>query len=165
MRKASAFLSLLGIVIVVAVESRSAANQTQAETKTPQSETQSVLQVETALFRAKMTTDPVVIGNFVADDWVNIAPTGWDRGWGKAPLMEHLRQHSGERPPYSGRQQDLEVFVFGDTAVATYVEVDTAEPDKNLPRKTQQLDGTDVFVKSDGVWKLRLSRASPHLQQ
>ncbi len=129
----------------------------------PQTDTQSIIQTETDLFTAKMNSDPEVIGRALADDWVNMTPTG--RGWGKAELTEHLRQHSGERPPYTAQQQSLEVFLFGDTAVATYVEVDTAKPDANLPTKTLQIDLTDVFVKTDGKWKLRMSRASPHLQQ
>jgi hypothetical protein len=79
--------------------------------------------------------------------------------------MEHWRQHSGELPPYSGEQWGLEVFLFGDTAVATFIEVDTAKPDKNLPWQKLETDGTDVFVRNDGIWKLRMSRASPHLDQ
>jgi len=133
-------------------------------TETPQTDTQSIIRIETDLFRAtKVTIDPIVIDKIVADDWVSMTPTG--RGWGKAESMEHLRQHSGELPPYSAQQQDLEVFLFGDTAVATFVEVYTAKPDKNLPWQTLQTDGTDVFVRNGGIWKLRMSRASPHLQQ
>jgi hypothetical protein len=64
-----------------------------------------------------------------------------------------------------GRQEDLKVFVFGDTAVAVYVEVDTAMPGANLSFDTLHTDATDVFVKAGGQWKLKMSRGSPRLQQ
>jgi hypothetical protein len=132
-------------------------------TEPPQTDTQSVVQIETDLFRAKMTSDPIVIGKVLAADWVNSTPTG--HRWGSLNSWNTCRQHSGELPPYSSRQQDLEVFLLGDTAVATYFEVRTAKPDKNLPWSTLQTDMTDVFVKSAGIWQLRMSRASPHLEQ
>ena len=57
------------------------------------------------------------------------------------------------------------MFVFGDTAVAVYVEVDTAKPGANLHFSTLHTDATDVFVKAGGEWKLKMSRGSPRLQQ
>jgi len=92
---------------------------------------ESLVQIEKDLFKAKTTSDPELIGKFLADDWVNFSPTG--RGWGKPELIEHLRQHPGVLPPVSARQEDLQVFLFGSTAVAVYVEVDTAQPGANLP--------------------------------
>ena len=85
---------------------------------------------------------------------VNISPTG--REGSKAGIMQHLRQHPGELPPFAGQQQDLQVYVFGNTGVATYVEELTAKPDQHLPWSKLQTDGTDVFVKDSGTWKLRL---------
>jgi len=135
-------------------------------TRTHHSDTESIVQIEKALFKAKMTSDPEVIRKFVADDWVNFSPDGQSSG--KPELMERLRQHPGELPPIVGRQEDLKVFVFGDTAVAVYVEVDTAKPGANLPFSTLHTDATDVFVKTGGAggeWKLKMSRGSPRLQQ
>ena len=133
-------------------------------TATQQSDTALLVQIEKDLFNAKFTSNPEVIGKFLAEDWVNISPTG--RGWGKPELMEHLRQHPGVVQPYSAQQQDLQVYVFGNTAVATYVEDVTARPEQKMPWGTRlQTDGTDVFVKEGGTWKLRLSRGSPHAQQ
>jgi ketosteroid isomerase-like protein len=124
--------------------------------QTQHSDTESLTQIEKDLFKVKMTRDPDVIGKVVADDWVNLEPDR--RGPGKAEMIEFLRQHSGQLPPSSFQQHDLQVFIFGNTAVATYVQGDTAQPDG------QPMDVTDVFVKDDGTWKLRLTRGSLHFQ-
>jgi len=97
-----------------------------------------------------------------ADDWVNLEPDR--RGPGKPEMMEFLHRLFQDKKtppkPFPDKQQrDLQVFLFGATAVATYFEEDTAKPDQH------SLDVTDVFVKDGGTWKLRLSRASPHFQQ
>ena len=132
-------------------------------TVTQQSDTELLVQMEKDLFRAKMTANPDVIDKFVSDDWVNISPTG--REGSKAGIMQNLRQHPGQLQPFTGQQQDLQVYVFGNTVVAIYIEELTAKPDQRLPWSKQQTDGTDVFVKDSGTWKLRLSRGSPHSQQ
>jgi ketosteroid isomerase-like protein len=130
---------------------------------TQQPDTELLVQIEKDLFQAKMTGNPDVIEKFLSDDWVNISPTG--REGSKAGLVQHLRQHPGQLPPFTGQQQDLQVYVFGNAGVATYVEELTAKPDEHLPWSKLQTDGTDVFVKDSGTWKLRLSRGSPHSQQ
>jgi ketosteroid isomerase-like protein len=135
----------------------------QVATATQHSDTELLVQMEKDLFQAKMGTNPDVIDKFLSDDWVNISPAG--REGSKAGLVQHLRQHPGELPPFTGQQQDLQVYVFGNTGVATYVEELTAKPDQHLPWSKLQTDGTDVFVKDSGTWKLRLSRGSPHSQQ
>jgi len=132
-------------------------------TVTQHSDTELLVQMEKDLFQAKMTSNPDVIEKFLSDDWVNISPTG--REGSKAGIVQHLRQHPGELPPFTGQQQDLQVYVFGNAGVATYVEELTAKPDQHLPWSKLQTDGTDVFVKDNGTWKLRLSRGSPHFQQ
>ena len=135
----------------------------QVGTATQHSDTELLVQMEKDLFRAKMTANPDVVDKFVSDDWVNISPTG--REGSKAGIMQNLRQHPGQLPPFTGQQQDLQVYVFGNTGVATFVEEFTANPNQHLPWSKQQTDGTDVFVKDSGTWKLRLSRGSPHVQQ
>jgi hypothetical protein len=152
----------IAILILTAV-TVARTGQAPGGTKTQHSDTESIVQIEKDLFKAKMTSDPEVIGKLAANDWVNYSPDGQSSG--KPELMEHLRQHPGQLPPIVGRQEDLKVFLFGDRAVAVYVEVDTAKPGTNLPFSTLQTDATDVFVKAEGEWKLRMSRGSPRLQQ
>jgi ketosteroid isomerase-like protein len=150
-------------ILIFTVVTGARTGQAPGGTKTQRSATESIVQIEKDLFKAKMTSDPEMIDKFVADDWVNYSPDGLSSR--KSELMEILRQHPGKLPPFVGRQEDLKVFLFGDTAVAVYVEVDTAKPGENLPFSTLQTDATDVFVKAGGEWKLRMSRGSPHLQQ
>jgi ketosteroid isomerase-like protein len=150
-------------ILIFTVVTVARTGQAPGGTKTQHSDLESIVQIEKALFKAKMTSDSEVIRKFVADDWVNYSPDGLSSG--KAELMEHLRQNHGELPAIVGRQEELKVFVFGDTAVAVYVEVDTAKPGANLPFSTLHTDATDVFVKAGGEWKLKMSRGSPRLQQ
>jgi hypothetical protein len=74
--------------------------------------------------------------------------------------VQHMREHAGEAPPFSAKYQDMQVFLFGDTAVAVYVRVNTARAGANLPWQVLRSDSTDVFTKSSGGWKLRMSRGS-----
>ena len=130
-----------------------------------QSDTELLVQLEKDLFKAHWTSDPGLVSladKVFADDWVNLEPDR--RGPGKPEMMEFLLRlfQDNKTPPKpfpEKQQRDLQVFLFGNTAVATYFEEDTAKPDQH------PLDVTDVFVKDGRTWKLTLSKASPHFQQ
>jgi hypothetical protein len=130
-----------------------------------QSDSESLVQLEQDFFKAHWMSDPEVVGladRVLADDWVNLEPDR--RGPGKPEMMELLhrlyRDKKAFPKPYPDmKQRDLQVFLFGNTAVASYVQEDTAKPDQH------PLDVTDVFVKDGGTWKLRMSKSSPHFQQ
>lgn len=150
-------------LVAVALERPSSAPAKQVAahvgTVTQQSDTQLLVQIEKDLFKAHMTSAPEVVevvGKVLADDWVNLEPDR--RGPGKPEMMEFLHQRSGQLPSHLA-QRDLQVFLFGNTAVATYFQQDTAKPDEH------PVDVTDVFVKDNETWKLRLTRGSPHFQQ
>ncbi|HEX2662168.1 MAG TPA: nuclear transport factor 2 family protein [Candidatus Acidoferrum sp.] len=140
---------------------RAASSGTEAQ----HSDSESLIQIEKDLFKAHWTSNPEVVemvDKVFADDWVNLEPDR--RGPGKPEMMDLLdrlyRDKKALPKPYPVMQQrDLQVFLFGNTAVATYFYGDTAKPDQH------PTDVTDVFVKDGGAWKLRLSRASPHFQQ
>jgi len=110
--------------------------------------------------RPGLTRDPdavEAVGKVLADDWVNLEPD--HRGPGKPEMMEFLHQQSRPLSPSSVRQLDLQAFLFGNTAVATYYFGDTAKPDEHF------VDVTDVFMKDGGTWKLKLTKSSPHFHQ
>lgn len=140
---------------------RAASSGTEAQ----HSDSESLIQIEKHLFKAHWTSDPEVVemvDKVFADDWVNLEPDR--RGPGKPEMMDLLHRlyrdkNSFPKPYPDMQQQDLQVFLFGNTAVATYFYEDTAKPDQH------PTDVTDVFVKDGGTWKLRLSRTSLHFQQ
>jgi ketosteroid isomerase-like protein len=118
-----------------------------------------IQQIELDLLKAERTTDPTLLETVLADDYVNLTPTGI--GPGKAALLKTFREHPGEAPPYSVRQQDMQIFVLNDTAaVASYVAIYVAHENKNVARQ----DTTHVFTKEHGTWKLRVSKSSKSAQ-
>ncbi len=125
----------------------------------PSGDSQSIEQLEADLLQAEMTTDPAAIDRIFADDWVSLTPNG--TGPSKAAILERYRQDAGQAQPYTAKQQSMQVFRWGDTAVAAYVKVYTAKENNNIAHQ----DTTDIFIKSNGVWKLRLTRTSPHANE
>lgn len=114
-------------------------------------------QAELDLLKAERDTDPKVLEKVLADDYVNLTPSGI--GPGKVALLKNFEEHRGEAPPYSVRQQNMHIFILNDaSAVASYVKVYVANENKNVARE----DTTHVFTKEHGTWKLRVSRASQH---
>src|SRR5262249_36555679 len=96
-------------------------------------DTHLIEQIELDLLKAERNTDLTVFERVFADDYVNLTPTGI--GPGKAALLNNLREHDGEAPPYSVRQENLHVFILSDTsAVAAYVKIYVANENKNVAR-------------------------------
>jgi hypothetical protein len=156
---------LVNLIVIFTLTAVTVAQERPRSTsETQQSDTESLLRLERDLFKAHWTSDPEVVGladQALADDWVNLEPER--RGPGKPEMMEFLRRlfpdkRTLPKPSPDKHQRDLQVFLFGNTAVATYFEEDAAKPDQH------PLDVTDVFVKNGGIWKLKLSKASPHQQ-
>ena len=115
-------------------------------------------QIELDWLRGERDTDPTVVERVLTDDYVNLTPTGI--GPGKAALLKNFREHAGEAPPYSVRQEDMHIFILNDlSAVAAYVKIYVANENKNVARE----DTTHVFTKEHGTWKLRVSKASHSL--
>ena len=101
-------------------------------------------QIELDLLKSERNTDPTVMETALAEDYVNLTPTGV--GPGKTALLENFREHAGEAPPYSVRQEDMNIFVLNDaSAVAAYVKIYVAKENKNVARE----DTTHVFTKKD----------------
>ena len=114
-----------------------------------------IQQIESDWVKAERTTDPKLVEMVLADDYVSLTPTGI--GPGKAELLKTFREHTGEAPPYSVRQQDMHIFVLNDiAAVASYVTIYVSNENKNVARQ----DTTHVFTKEHGTWRLRVSRSS-----
>ena len=129
-----------------------------------QSDIQAIEQIEADFVSAEKETDPAIIDRVLANDYVNLTPHGI--GPGKAELLKNFRTHVGQAPPYSvenrdmrpstNATKDMHIYILGDTAVAAYVKIYTAKENGNVAHE----DTTHIFTRTNGVWKLRISRAS-----
>jgi ketosteroid isomerase-like protein len=115
-----------------------------------------IQQLEDDWLKAERTTDPKAIDRILADDFVNLAPSGLAPG--KAQLRETWKTHAGQVPPYTVESSDMRIYILGDTAVAAYSKTYTAKESGNVAHE----DTTHVFTKEQGLWKLRISRSSFH---
>jgi ketosteroid isomerase-like protein len=120
-----------------------------------QKDEQQIRQLEEELLRGEMNSDPVVFAKILADDCLNL-PAGPD--FTKAKLVEGIRKAQGHAPPYVAQVNEMQVYTLGDTAVAMY---EKEYSPRDNPGQLDRQAVTDVFVKSAGTWKLRISRASP----
>jgi ketosteroid isomerase-like protein len=153
--------SLIALTLLIATVFGQTANSPELVNSVPTRDADSHLiqQIELDWLKAERTTDPTLVERVLADDYVNLTPTGI--GPGKAALLKNFQEHAGEAPPYSVRQQDMHIFVLHDlSAVASYVTIYVSNENKNIARQ----DTTHVFTKEHGAWKLRVSRSSNSAQ-
>jgi len=120
-----------------------------------QEDEQQIRQLEEEMLKGEMNSDPVVFEKTLTDDCLHL-PAGPDLT--KAKLVEGIRKSQGQAPPYTARETDMHVYMLGDTAIAVYVKEDMARESPN--QQVDDEDVTDVFVRSAGTWKLRISRAT-----
>lgn len=134
--------------------SQTASADAQKATSAAQPDIDVIQRIEADLLKAEGATDVAVFEKTLADDYVNLGPRGL--GPGKSKIIEGMRPHAGQAPPYSVEMHDLHVYVLGDTAVAASVRTYTAKENGN----TANEDSTHIFVRDHGTWKLKISRAS-----
>jgi hypothetical protein len=114
-----------------------------------------ILQIEAEMLMGEMTSDPAVVEKIYADDCINAS----NPDWSKAKLVKGIKEYQGQAPPYIASVEDMHVYMLGDTAIATYVKKYVV---RDNPDQVDRQDITDVFVRSGGTWKLKLSRSGPH---
>ena len=117
---------------------------------------QQIRQLEAEMLIGEMNSDPAVVEKIYADECVLLSAGA---GLDKSRLVKGIRESHGQAPPYIASQEDVHVYMLGDTAIVMYVKkyVVRANPDQ-----VDRQDQTEVFVRSDGTWKLKISRSSPH---
>ncbi|MEK6407768.1 MAG: nuclear transport factor 2 family protein [Acidobacteriota bacterium] len=111
-------------------------------------------QIEHRLVKAWLDGDRKTVDSILAADWPVIDLTG--HVLTKAQVMQELG--SGERKIESGSADDLNVRVFGDTAVVTGRSVLAGSYQGKRASVTQRF--TDVFVKRDGRWQAVASQGT-----
>ena len=133
------------LVATAAFSQQSAVSASNSEVS--QKDEQQIQQLEAEMLNGEMNSDPVVFEKILADDCLNL-PAGPDLT--KANLVEGVRKSQGQAPPYIAREQDMHVYMLGDTAVAMYVKEYAV---RASPDQVDRQDLTDVFVRSAGTWK------------
>jgi len=121
---------------------------------TSQADVDAIQHLEDDWRKAEETTDIDLLQRILADDFVNLIPSGV--GPGKAELIQNLQPHAGQAPPYTLATRDMRIYILGDTAIAAYVKTYVAKESGNVAHE----DTTHIYVKDRGAWKLRMSRAS-----
>ena len=141
------------MVATAAFSQKSAVSASGSEVS--QKDEQQIRQLEAELLKGEMNSDPVVFEKILADDCLNL-PAGPDLT--KAKLVEGVRKAQGQPPAYTAQVENMHVYILGDIAVAIYNK--EYAPSANPGQLDQQV-ATDVFQKSAGTWKLKVSRATP----
>jgi hypothetical protein len=104
------------------------------------------------------------LGEYLADDWTCVGM----RNLSKTEFLQNVK-HSREQNlfspqgqpapnPYTIEKKDLQVRVFGDTAVVTYIKEYRQTPDTS---KFFSEDDTDVFTRDVSGWQLHYTRIYP----
>jgi ketosteroid isomerase-like protein len=95
----------------------------------------------------------------LADDWVY---AGNGKVISKKQFEENVKgnfaAHGNGPSPYTIEKKDMQVFLFGDTAVVTYIKEYRQTPDTT---KVFDEDVTDVFTRSPKGWLWQFSKSSP----
>lgn len=104
--------------------------------------------------RAMVENDPEAIGRFMADDWTIIGPDG--SVGDKAAFLGLVK--SGELSHDVMESEDLEVRVYGDTAVVTARGVSGGLYRGQAFREVER--SSCVFVRQEGQWRCVLTHLS-----
>jgi ketosteroid isomerase-like protein len=114
-----------------------------------------IRQLESEMLKGEMNSDEAIVEKIYADDCVILPGRP---GWTKARLVEAIHDSQGRTPPYIASEEDMHVYVLGDTAIAMYVKKYAVRAN---PDQVDRWDQTDVFVRTADTWKLKISRSSP----
>ena len=141
--------SLAGLVIVSLAHSGEVVAKRQAGGVASE-----LTQIEHRLVKAWLDADRKTVDSILAADWSVIDLTGHTLT--KAQVMQELG--SGNRKIESGSVDDLNIRVFGGTAVVTGRSVLAGSYQGKRASVTQRF--TDVFVKRDGRWQAVASQGT-----
>ena len=111
-----------------------------------------ILQIENDIIAAIKGKDAAALGPLLADDFVYRTHFGAEAD--KAAFLESIAQF-----PFtilSLRSEELNVNVYGETAVVTGVQVAEARPPEGETEESA-VAFTDVFVRHDGRWLMVLA--------
>jgi len=124
----------------------------------PSADEQALRGIETEIAKLEQQNDST-FAKFFAKDWICVGPT---RVLSKTEFVENIQHnfltHANGLNPYTIEKKNVQVRVFGDTAVVTYIKEYRQEPDTT---KFFNEDDTDVFTREAGGWRLRFTKVAP----
>ena len=113
------------------------------------------IEAETARLEQQNDTS---LAKFLADDWVCVGA----RTLSKKEFIENVKRnldtHENGVNPYTIEKKQVQVHVFGDTAVVTLIKEYRQTPDTT---KFFAEEDTDVFTRDASGWHLRFTKISP----
>ena len=151
LRKASFLFVFLPIFTFIALPSDPRAT-TQDE--------QQLRQIEVTTAKGEQQNDASMM-SFFANDWVAAFTAGnkvMSKKEFEANVKSNLVAHGNGPSPYTIEKKEMTVYLFGDTAVVTYIKEYRQTPDTS---KFFDEDDTDVFRRSAKGWLLQFSKISP----
>jgi hypothetical protein len=103
------------IIATAAFSQKSAVSSSASEVS--QKDEQKIRQLETEMLKGEMNSAPAVFEKILAEDCLML-PAG--PGLTKAKLVEGVYKSQGQAPPYIASEEDMHVYMLGDTAIAMY---------------------------------------------
>jgi hypothetical protein len=149
MRKSYVFLLLFGTLTVVGAASNPQATQTQDE--------QELRQIEATTARGEQQNDASMMRLF-ASDFVSAGRTVMSKQQLEEAVRSNFVSHGNGPNPYTVEKKNMVVYLFGDTAVVTYIKEYRQTPDTT---KFFDEDITDVFKRGIKGWLLQFGKSSP----
>ena len=134
-----------------------AATAIQSQVVTTSPDEQALRKIEAETARLEQQNNPA-LEKFFSDDWVC---TG-SRALSKKEFIENVKRssatHENGVSPYTIEKLSIQIHIFGDTAVVTYVKEYRQTPDTT---KFFNEDDTDMFTRAANGWLLRFTKISP----
>jgi hypothetical protein len=149
MRKTYLFLLLAGTLTVVAATSSPQQTQTQDE--------QELRQIETTIAKGEQQND-VSMMRLLASDFVAVGRNVMSKQQLEEAVRSNLVSHGNGPSPVTIEKKNMMIYLFGDTAVVTYVKEYRQTRDTT---KFSDEDTTDVFKRGTKGWLLQFSKFSP----
>jgi len=149
MRKAYVFLLLLGTLTVVGAAGSPRAKETQDE--------QELRQIEATTAKGEQQNDVSMMRLF-ASDFVSSGRNVMSKQQLEEAVKSNFVSHRNGPSPVTIEKKNMMIYLFGDTAVVTYIKEYRQTRDTT---KFFDEDDTDVFKRGTKGWLLQFSKLSP----
>jgi len=149
MRKTHVFVLLLGTLTVVGAASGPQATQTQNERE--------LRQIEATTAKGEQQNDVSMMRLF-ASDFVSAGRNVLSKQQLEDAVRSNFVDHGNGPSPVTIEKKNMAVYLFGDTAVVTYIKEYHQTRDTT---KFSDEDITDVFKRGTTGWLLQFSKFSP----